>query len=127
MKKLAETQFNYMASNDLAPFRKSGVQDFSSISHSELVTEITDHFMHYITCGSSIGYHNMEHTAGLVRKLSLVELKKIGHEEGVSVDADDTRSSLIVKIVQHIYADVLELEGEETKSTARDVKKPRTE
>ena len=114
-----------MASNDL--IRKGGVKDFSSKSHSELVAEITDHFMHYITCGSSIGYHDMEHTAGLSRKLSLVELKKIGHEEGVSIEADDTRSSLIVKIVQHIYADVLELEGKEEKSVARDAKKPRTE
>ena len=69
----------------------------------------------------------MEHTAGLVRKLSLVELKKIGHEEGVSIDADDTRSSLIVKIVQHIYADVLELKGKEEKASAREAKKPRTE
>ena len=124
LQKLAETQFNYMASNKLIWSDRSGI---SSKSHSELVAEITDDFMQYISCGSSIGYHDMEHTAGLVRKLSLVELKKIGHEEGVSIEADDTRSSLIVKIVQHIYADVLELEGEETKSTARDVKKPRTE
>jgi len=124
LQKLAETQFNYMASNKLIWSDRSGI---SSKSQSELVAEITDDFMQYISCGSSIGYHDMEHTAGLVRKLSMEELKKIGHEEAVSIDADDTRSSLIVKIVQHIYADVLERKGKEEKSSARDAKKPRIE
>lgn len=72
----------------------------SSMTRAELIT--------------SFGYecaalHVLEQPAGLVRMIPSADLKETATKEGIAIGADADRTTLIVKIIEYIYADVLEL------------------
>lgn len=90
---------------------------------TELIADLTEDYVIYISSGRSPGHHDMEHTAGLLHKISTKELKQIVEEEGISIETNDTRPSVIVEIIKHLFADVIE--GTEKLET-REAKKPRT-
>ena len=117
----AKSQYEYLHSNEVIRPRTG---DFSSKNRTELVADLTEDYVSYICSGRSPGHHDMEHTAGLLHKISMKELKKIvEEEEGISIEeANDTRPSVIVGIIKHIFADVLETKKLQT----REAKKRRT-
>lgn len=115
----AKSQYEYLHSNKVIRPRTG---DFSSKNRTELIAELTEDYVIYIFSGRSPGHHDMEHTAGLLHKISMKELKQIGEEEGISIEANAKRPSIIVQIMKHLFADVIETGKLET----REAKKPRT-
>ena len=114
----AKSQYEYLLSVNMVRPRKG---DFSSKDRTELIVNLTEDYVTYMS--NATFHHDMEHTAGLLHKISMKELKKIVEEEGISIEeANDTRPSVIVGIIKHIFADVLETEKLQT----REAKKPRT-
>ena len=120
MQERAKSQYEYLHSNNVVRPRKG---DFSAKNRTELIADLTEDYVIYISSGRSPGYHDMEHTAGLLHKISTKELKQIVEEEGISIETNDTRPSVIVEIIKHLFADVIE--GTEKLET-REAKKPRT-
>ena len=116
----AKSQYEYLHSNNVVRPRKG---DFSAKNRTELIADLTEDYVIYISSGRSPGHHDMEHTAGLLHKISMKELKQIVEEEGISIETNDTRPSVIVEIIKHLFADVIE--GTEKLET-REAKKHRT-
>lgn len=119
LRERAKSQYEYLHSNNVVRPRK----DFSSKNRTELIADLTEDYVIYISSGRSPGHHDMEHTAGLLHKISMKELKQIVEEEGISIEANDTRPSVIVEIIKYLFADVID---ETEKLETREAKKPRT-
>ena len=78
-------------------------------SYAELIVDLTGGYLHCSSnaCGRACG-SDMDHLAGLVRDISLAELKQIAKKEGIVVERGVKRPSIVVKIVEHLYSEVLE-------------------
>ena len=77
-----------------------------------MIVDLTGGFLY---CSSNcfeederVGYSNLEETAMYVRHMALDELKQIAKKEGISVERGVKRPSIVLKIVEHLYAEVLE-------------------
>lgn len=91
--------------------------ELSSKNRAELIADLAEGYISY--GNKSTGFHDLKHNASLVRNLSADELKQVVKDEGISIGAHATRSSLVVKIVEHIFADVLEPADAEVSKTGQ--------
>ncbi|KAL9186474.1 hypothetical protein ACHAXT_005712 [Thalassiosira profunda] len=84
----------------------------ASKSYTELIVDLTGGFLY---CSSScfedderVGYRNLQETARHIRCIALEELKQIAKKEGIVVERGVKRPSIVLKIVEHLYSEVLE-------------------
>ena len=118
MKKWVKSVFNYTGR------RIRG--ELSSKKRAELIADLARGVIFYgYDC---TGFHTLEQTAGLIKNLSHKQLKQVVEEEGIPTDVNATRPSLVVKIVEYVFADVIEPTeaSNDDQLGTHQAKKPRT-
>ena len=86
------------------PKTKSG--KLAPTKRAKLIARLTWDVMNYSMSCSNIG--DLEHTAGLIKNLSLQDLQVEADQAHVNVSDRNNKAALVVALVEHIYSDVIE-------------------
>lgn len=55
-----------------------------------------------------MGFMDLKHSAGLFKMIPLQEIKMELEQAGASIDNGSIKAALVLALVEHVYADVIE-------------------